>query len=191
MASPDRIALAADARSPARAAMRRLGDAATCSMRARDVSDRSASTTTTLSPRITGWLNTAVSTTKAKSGTPNIRTSARRSCSASAIRARRPAGTRALPSASSAHPPIEIGTHAGPQFRHLVDRVGTDREGAQVEIAGRPGRTPACIFALGGDQLDLDGDAAIGERRYTHIEAVTDLQGLDQVLSKIEVNPQV
>ena len=37
----------------------RLGDAATCSTKAREVSDRSASTTTTPSPRITGWLNTA------------------------------------------------------------------------------------------------------------------------------------
>ena len=48
--------------------MLRPGDDATCSTKARDVSDRSASTTTTPSPRITGLLNTAVSTTKAKSG---------------------------------------------------------------------------------------------------------------------------
>src|SRR5262245_5764157 len=77
MASPDRIALAADAGSPVRVAMRRLGDAATCSTSARDVSDWSASTTTTPSPRITGWLNTAVNATKVKSGTPNIRKSSR------------------------------------------------------------------------------------------------------------------
>src|SRR5262245_44690345 len=38
MASPDRIALAADARSPVRAMMLRLGDAVTCSTRAREVS---------------------------------------------------------------------------------------------------------------------------------------------------------
>src|SRR5262249_18071218 len=89
------------------------------------------------------------------------------------------------------HPPIEIGTHAGPQLRHLVDRVGADREGAQVEIAGRPGRTPACIFALGGDQLNLNGDAAVAQRRCTHPETVTDLQALDQVLAQIEVDPLV
>src|SRR5262249_46565676 len=89
------------------------------------------------------------------------------------------------------HPPIEIGTHAGPQLQHLVDWVGADREGAQVEIAGRPGSTPACIFALGGNQLDLDGDAAVGERRDMYTEAVTDLQGLDQVLAQVEVDPQV
>src|SRR5258708_14463353 len=94
---------------------------------------------------------------------------------ASAIRARRPAGIRASPSASFARPPIQIGTHAGPQLRHLVDRVGADRESAQVEIAGRPSSTPACILALGRDQLDLDGYATVGERRYTHIEAGADL----------------
>src|SRR5262249_28265786 len=68
MASPDRIARAADARSPARSTMLSPGDAATCSTNAREVSDRSASTMTTPSPRITGWLKTAVSTAKANSG---------------------------------------------------------------------------------------------------------------------------
>src|SRR5215468_9075383 len=117
---------------------------------------------------------------------------ARRShAAASAIRARRPARIQASPSASFARPPVEIGAHAGPQLRQLVDRVGADREGAQVEIAGRPGSAPACIFALGGDQLDLDGDVAVGERRYTYIEAVADPQCLDQVLAQVEVDPQV
>src|SRR5262245_12081155 len=110
---------------------------------------------------------------------------------ASAIRARRPAGIRASPFVSFPHPPIEIGTHARPQLRHLVDRVGADRERAQVEITGRPGRAPACIFALGGDQLNLNGDAAVTKRRYTHPEAVTDLQALDQILTQVEVDPQV
>src|SRR5262245_25851250 len=108
---------------------------------------------------------------------------------ASAIRARRPARIRALPSASFACPPIEVGTHAGPQLRDLFNGIGADREGAQVEVAGRPGRTPACIFALGGDQLDLDRDAAIGERRYADAKAVTDLQGPDQVFAQVEVDP--
>jgi hypothetical protein len=56
----------------------------------------------------------------------------------------------------------------------LADFVA--KEGAQVEIAGRPGSPPACIFALGSDQLDFDGDAAVGERRYAHTEAVAHLQ---------------
>jgi hypothetical protein len=73
---PERIARAADARSPARSTMPRLGDAAICSTKARAVSDRSSSTTTTPRPRITGWLNTAERTMKANSGTPKIKMSA-------------------------------------------------------------------------------------------------------------------
>src|SRR5262249_59327150 len=81
-----------------------------------------------------------------------------------AIRAWRPAGTRASARVSWARPPVQIGAHARPQLRHLIDRVSADRERAQVEIAGGAGRAPARIFALGGDQLDLDGDAAVGGR---------------------------
>src|SRR5215470_6271529 len=61
MASPERIARTADARSPARSTISRPGDAATSSTNALDVSDRSASTTTTPRPRITGWLGLLVS----------------------------------------------------------------------------------------------------------------------------------
>src|SRR5262249_29393095 len=103
--------------------------------------------------------------------------------SASAIRGARPAGSPFSPRCSSARPPIQIGAHAGPQLRHLVDRVSADRERAQVEVTGGTGGAPARIFALGGDQLDLDGDAAVRKRRYPHAEAVTDLQVLDQVLA--------
>src|SRR3981081_1385164 len=78
MASPARIARAADARSPARSTMLRLGEAATCSTKAREVSDRSSSTTTTPSPRITGWLKAALRTTKANSGTPKTKIRATR-----------------------------------------------------------------------------------------------------------------
>ena len=81
IASPERIARAADARSPVRSTMLSPGDAATSSAKARDVSDLSASTTTTPSSRITGWLNTTVSTAKANSGTPKIKIRAARSCS--------------------------------------------------------------------------------------------------------------
>src|ERR1700756_3181158 len=176
MASPERIARAADERSPARSTMLSPGDAATSSAKARDVSDRSASTTTTPSSRITGWLNTAVSTAKANSGTPKIKISATRSCSSHRhsrrATSRNPGfGFGLMSQALSARPPIQIGAHAGTQLRHLVDRVGADRERAQVEIAGGAGGAPACIFAFGGDQLDLDGDAAGGERRNAHIEA--------------------
>src|SRR6185436_19728993 len=74
---------------------------------------------------------------------------------------------------------------------HLVDRVGADRERAQVEIAGGTGGAPACIFAFGGDQLDLDGDAPVGERRNAYVEAVADFQRLDQILAQIKVDPHV
>src|SRR5215475_543119 len=180
MASPERMARTADARSPGRSTMLRPGDAATCSTKAREVSDRSASTTTTPSPRITGWLNTPVSTTKANRGTPKIRISAARSCS-SHRHSRRATnqnpgfGTRLI-RASFAGSPIQIGAHAGTQLQHLLDRVGADRKRAQVEIAGGAGGAPARIFALGGDQLDLDGDAAVGERRDAYLETVAHLQ---------------
>ena len=80
VAGPDRRAPQSRGRRRARRSAD-SGDAATCSTKAREVSERSSSTTTTPSPRITGWLNTAVSTTKANSGTPKIKISAARSCS--------------------------------------------------------------------------------------------------------------
>jgi multidrug efflux pump subunit AcrA (membrane-fusion protein) len=143
--------------------------AATSSAKARDVSDLSASTTTTPSSRITGWLNTAASTAKANSGTPKIKISAARSCSSHRhsrrATSRNPGfGFRLMREALSARPPIQVGAHAGAELRHLVDRVGADRERAQIEVAGGAGSAPARIFAFGGDQFDLDGDAAVGER---------------------------
>src|SRR5262245_49114847 len=184
MASPDRIACAAAARSPVRRTMLSPGDAATSSTKAREVSDRSASTTTTLSPRITGWLNAAVSTTNANNGTPKIRISAVRSCS-SHRHSRRATnqnpgfGFGFMGRSSSARAPIQIGAHAGAQLRHLVDGVGADRECAQVEITGGASGAPACILALGRDQPDLDGDAAVRERRNADVEAVAYFQRLD------------
>src|SRR5215831_7617948 len=196
MASPERIARAADARSPARSTMLSPCDAATSSAKAREVSDRSASTMTTPSSRITGWLNTAASTAKANSGTPKIKISAARSCSSHrhsrrATRMNPGFGIGLMGRASLAHPPVQVSAHAGTQLRHLVDRVGADRERAQVEIAGGAGGAPACIFAFGGDQFDLDGDATVGERRYAYVEAVADLQRFDEILAQIEVDPHV
>src|SRR5262249_47768201 len=49
----------------------------------------------------------------------------------------------------------------------------------------------ARVFALGGDQPDLDGDAAVAERRNAHAETVAELERLDQVLSQIEMDPHV
>src|SRR5262249_24326137 len=111
--------------------------------------------------------------------------------SATAFRAWRPAKIPGAPAVSWPRPPVQIGAHAGPQLRHLVDRIGADREGAKVEIAGGTCRAPARIFALGGDQLHLDSDAAVAERRNTDVEAVADLERLDQVLPEVEVDPQV
>ena len=90
-----------------------------------------------------------------------------------------------------ARAPIQIGAHAGAQLRHLVDRIGSDRERPQVEIAGGAGGAPARIFAFGRDQFDLDSDAAVGQRGNAHVEAVADLQRLDQILTQIKVDPQV
>src|SRR5262245_49601999 len=181
MASPDRIALAADARSPARVVIRRLGDAATCSTKAREVSDRSASTTTTPSPRITGWLNVAVSATNANSGTAKIRISAARSCSSHRhsrlATSQNPGfGFGFIGQASLARAPIQIGAHARAQLRHLVDGIGADRERAQVEIASGARGAPARVLALGRDQPDLDGDAPVGERRNADVEAIAHFQ---------------
>src|SRR5262249_43581019 len=175
MASPERIARAAEARSPARSTMLSPGDAATSSAKARDVSDLSASTTTTPSPRITGWLNTAASTAKANAETPKTRTSAARSCSSHRHSRRATSknpglGFRLMCQALSARPPIQVGAHAGAELRHFLDRVGADRERAQVEIAGGAGGAPARIFAFGGDQFDLDGDAAVGGGRESDVE---------------------
>src|SRR5262249_12753189 len=178
MASPEWIARAAEARSPARSTMLSPDDAATSSAKARDVSDLSASTMTTPSSRITGWLNTAASTAKANSGTPKIKISAARSCSShrhSRRATRMNPGFGLMGSASLARPPVQVSAHAGTQLRHLVDRVGADRERAQVEIAGGAGGAPARIFAFSGDEFDLDGDAAVGERRDAYVEAVAEL----------------
>src|SRR5215472_13657205 len=196
MASPERIARAAEARSPARSTILSPGDAATSSAKAREVSDLSASITTTPSPRITGWLNTTVSTANANRGTPKIKISAARSCSnhrhSRRATSRNPGfGFGLMSQTLSARPPVQVGAHAGAQLRHLVDRVGADRECAQVEIAGGAGGAPARVFAFGGDEFDLDGDAAVGQCRDAYVEAVADLQRFDEILAQIEVDPHV
>src|SRR4029077_15026607 len=108
---------------------------------------------------------------------------------ASAIRAARLKGIRVSAAVSFTRPPIQIGAHAGTQFGNLVEGIGPDRECPQVEIAGGTRGAPARIFALGGNELDLDGDAAVAERRNAHVETIADLERLDQILPQIEVNP--
>src|SRR5262249_36720437 len=141
IASPERIACTAPVRSSARLTIPSPGEAATCSTKAREVSERSASTTTTPRLRMTGWLKAAGSTTNANSGTPKIKINAARSCSSH--RHSRTATSRNpdLAFAFIGRPllprmPVQIGAHAGAQLRHLLDGVGADREGPQVEIAG-------------------------------------------------------
>src|SRR5262249_51359669 len=127
----------------------------------------------------------------ANSGPPKINISAVRSCSSQrhsrAATSRKPG----LAAASSARRPVHIGAHTGAQLRHLLDRVRANLKRPQVEIAGGAGGAPARIFAFGGDQPDLDGDAAIAERRNAHAETVAELERLDQVLSQIETDPHV
>src|SRR3954462_6188409 len=81
-------------------------------------------------------------------------------------------------------PPIEIGAHAGPELRHLLEGIDADRERAQVEIAGRASGAPARIFAFGRDQLYFNGDAAVAERRDTHVEAVANFQRFHQIFAQ-------
>src|SRR5258708_39883400 len=104
-----------------------------------------------------------------------------------AIRVLRPARIPAAAALSST--PVQIGAHAGPQLRHLVDRIGADREGAKVKIAGGAGSAPARIFTLGGDQLDLDSDAAVGERRDAGVAAGANLERLGPGLAPSQVDP--
>jgi hypothetical protein len=96
IALPDRISFTAVESVPARSTICRLGDAATYSTSARDVSDLSSSTTVTPSPRMTGWLKTVVRTAKAKRGTPKIRRSAARSRNSQRHSRAQPAEIRVL-----------------------------------------------------------------------------------------------
>src|SRR5262249_30684906 len=110
---------------------------------------------------------------------------------ASAIRAARLKGSRVSAAVSLARPPIQVSAHARPQLWYLIDGIGSDRKCAQIEIARRACCAPARIFALGCDQLDLNGDAAVGERGNAHVETIAHLDGLDEVLPQVEMNPQV
>ena len=50
---------------------------------------------------------------------------------------------------------------------------------------------PARIFALGCNELHLNGDATVVKRRNAHVEAIANFQRPDQVLAQVEVDPQV
>ena len=192
MASPERIARAADARSPVRSTMLRLGDAATCSTKAREVSERSVVDDDHAEPadhRMAEHRGQHHEGEQRHAEDQDQRHAVVQQPAPFAPGDQQESGLRRPPHRRA--PPVEIGAHAGPQLRHLVDRIGADREGAQVEIAGGAGGAPARIFALGGDQLDLDGDAAVAERRNAHVEAVADFQRLDQILAQIEMDPHV
>src|SRR4029078_210186 len=52
------------------------------------------------------------------------------------------------------HWPIQVSAHTWTKSWHVVDRVCTNRECAQVEIACRAGSAPTRIFAFGGDEPD-------------------------------------
>jgi len=62
-----------------------------------------------------------------------------------------------------------------------VDGVGARSRKSAGRNRRWRGWRQASIFALGGDQADLDGEAAVGERRNSHAEAVADLQRLDSL----------
>src|ERR1700722_19306965 len=87
--------------------------------------------------------------------------------------------------------PVEIGAHPRSQFGHRLDRIGADRKRPQVEIARSTRGPPARIFALGCNKLDLDRDTALIESRNTDIKSIADLQALDEILAKVEVDPDV
>src|SRR6267378_2219958 len=110
---------------------------------------------------------------------------------ASRTRAARPAEIRVSMPVSLPCPPVEIGAHPRSQLGHRLDRVGADRKRPQVEIARSTRGPPARIFALGCNKLDLDRDTAVIKGRNTDIKSIADLQTLDEILAKIEMNPDV
>src|ERR1700690_268425 len=93
---------------------------------------------------------------------------------ASGTRVARPAGNRAWMPNSLPRPPVEIGAHAWSELGHGLNRIGADRKCPEVEIAGSARGAPARIFALGRNQLDLDRDNPVTERRNMDVELVAD-----------------
>src|SRR5262249_16620919 len=96
---------------------------------------------------------------------------------------------RALSRCSSR--PIRVDAHAWPQTVDLLHRIGANGEGPQIEIAGSAGRTPAGIFALGGDDLDFGNDPAVAESRDTDREAIAELEPGHQILAQRKPDPGV
>src|SRR5712672_1771440 len=110
---------------------------------------------------------------------------------ASRTRAARPAEIRVSMPVSLPCPPVEIGAPARSQLGYRLDRIGADRKRPQVEIARSARGPPARIFALGCNKFEFDRDTAVSESRNADIKSIADLQALDEILAKIEMNPDV
>jgi hypothetical protein len=76
--------------------------------------------------------------------------------------------------------PIGIDLIPRPQPIDLFDRIGAIRKGAQIEIAGRPNRAPAGIFAFRLDHAQFCRNLA--ERRNIDREPAPQLS--DQILAQ-------
>ena len=81
--------------------------------------------------------------------------------------------------------------HAGAQSVDRLRGHGTDFEGAQVEIAGRPRRPPGRVLPLDVDHRDAHGNDFRAHRRHDHLERVAHPQATEQILAQIEREPEI
>src|SRR5262249_41660728 len=109
-----------------------------------------------------------------------------------AVRAWQPARNQARP-APSRRPPLPVGidAHSRPQTLDLVHWVGADGKGPQIEIAGRAGRTPTGVFALGRDDADLDSDPLVLQRWNADRETIADFETGHKVFAQRKADPGV
>src|SRR5262249_30803717 len=87
--------------------------------------------------------------------------------------------------------PVGVRAHARPQARNLLDGISADGEGSEVKVAGGPGRAPTRILTLRRDELDLGHDLPVAKSGKSNLDAIAELQGLDEVLAQIEPQPNV
>src|SRR5262245_21792920 len=80
-------------------------------------------------------------------------------------------------------PPIKVSAHAGAKSGHLINRICTDRECAQVEIACGTSSAPARVFTLSRDEPHFDVDFTITQSWNTNLKSIAHLQCLHQVLT--------